>query len=193
MTAPAELAGALAELLGNVVVVTSLADALRVVRADPRLRVVTTDGDVLGTHWARGGSAGEQSLLSLRAAASQAASGVGEADSRCQRAERQLAVGLEDEEQVRQQLAEIAAGLQQADAAAAETSGKLGSLAGRARAARDETNRLATAIAAAEQSRQQSLAQLAEARARLSRESEQSAQDDSRAGGRRVGRPGGSS
>ncbi len=178
VTAPAELAGALAELLANVVVVTSLADALRVVRADPRLRVVTNDGDVLGARWARGGSAAEQSLLSLRAAAGQAASGVGEADSRCQRAERQLAAGLDDEEQARQQLAEIVAGLQEADAAAAETSGKLGSLAGRARAARDETSRLAAAIAAAERSRQQSLAQLAEARARLSEESQQSAQDD---------------
>ncbi len=175
VTAPADLAGALAELLGNVVMVSSLVDGLRIVRADPRLRVVTSDGDVLGAHWARGGSAAEQSLLSLRAAASQAAAGVSEADSRCQRAERQLAAGLEDEEQARQQLAEIAAGLQQADAAAAETSGKLGSLAGRARAARDETSRLGNAIAAAERSRQQSLAQLTEAQARLAeQESQQS-------------------
>ncbi len=177
VTGPAELAGALAELLGNVVVVSSLADGLRVVRADPRLRAVTTDGDVLGAHWARGGSAAQQSLLSLRAAASEAESQVGEADSRCQRAERQLAAGLEDEEQARQQLAEIAAGLQQADAAAAETSGKLGSLAGQARAARDETSRLAAAIAAAERSRQQSLAQLAEARARLAEQEAQQRQE----------------
>ncbi len=67
-------------------------------------------------------------------------------------------------------LAEAAAGLQQADAAAAETSGKLGSLAGRARAARDEVGRLTAAIAAAEKSRQQSLAQVSEARARLAGE-----------------------
>ncbi|HEY2315247.1 MAG TPA: AAA family ATPase, partial [Streptosporangiaceae bacterium] len=174
VSAPAELAGAVADLLGNVVVVDDLADGLRVLRTDPRLRVVTTAGDVLGTHWAHGGSAGEQSLLSLRAAASQAASQVGDAEQRCQRAERQLAAALEDEEQGRQVLAEAAAGLQQADAAAAETSGKLGSLAGRARAARDETGRLTSAIAAAERSRQQSLAQVAEAQARLA---EQEAQD----------------
>ncbi len=167
VTAPAELSGAVAELLGNVVVVTSLADGLRIVRTDPRLRVVTTDGDVLGAHWARGGSAGEQSLLSLRTAAGQAAAMLGEADAECLRAERQLAAALEDEEHARHVLAEAAAGLQQADAAAAETSGKLGSLAGRARAARDEVGRLAAAIAAAEQSGQQSLAQAAEAEARL--------------------------
>jgi chromosome segregation protein len=188
VTAPAELAGALAELLGNVLVVTSLADGLRVIRADPRLRAVTTDGDVLGAHWARGGSAGQQSLLGLRAAASQAASVVGAVDGRCQRAERQLAAGLEDEEQARHQLAEIAAGLQQADAAAAETSGKLGSLAGRARAARDETSRLAAAIGAAERSRQQSLAQLAEVRARLAEQEARQGQEAEPTGGGPAGR-----
>ncbi len=171
---PAELGGAVAGLLGNVVVVSDLADGVRVLRADPRLTVVTTSGDVLGAHWARGGSAGEQSLLSLRAAASQAAAQMGDAETRCQRAERQLAAALEDEEQARQVLAEVAAGLQQADAAAAETSGKLGSLAGRARAARDEMGRLTSAIVAADKSRQQSLAQVAELQARLA---EQAAQD----------------
>ena len=155
-------------------VVPDLADGVRVLQADSRLTVVTTSGDVLGVHWARGGSAGEQSLLSLRAAAGQAASQVGDAETRCQRAERQLAAALDDEEQARQVLAEVAAGLQQADAAAAETSGKLGSLAGRARAARDEMGRLTSAIVAAEKSRQQSLAQVAELQARLA---EQAAQD----------------
>jgi chromosome segregation protein len=167
VSAPAELGGAVAELLGDVVVVGDLADAVRVLRAQPGLRVVTTDGDVLGAHWARGGAAAGQSLLSLRAAASEAASQVGDADQRCLRAERRLAAALEDEDQARQVLAEMAAALQHADAAAAETSGKLGSLAGRARAARDETGRLTAAIAAAEKSRQQSLAQVAEAEARL--------------------------
>jgi chromosome segregation protein len=164
---PAELGDAIAELLGNVVVVPSLDDGLKVLRADPRLRVVTSEGDVLGTHWARGGSAAERSLLSLRAAASEAGSLLSDAEASCQRAERQLAAALEEEEQARQVLAEAAAGLQQADAAAAETSGKLGSLAGRARAARDEVGRLTAAIAAAEKSRQHSLAQAAEAQARL--------------------------
>ncbi len=178
VSAPAELGGAVAELLGDVVVVADLADAVRVLRAQPGLRVVTTDGDVLGAHWARGGAVAGQSLLSLRAAASEAASQVGDADQRCLRAERRLAAALEDEDQARQVLAEMAAALQHADAAAAETSGKLGSLAGRARAARDETGRLTTAIAAAEKSRQQSVAQVEEVQARLA---EQEAADPARA------------
>ena len=170
VTAPAELRAAIAELLGTVVVVADLSAAVAVLRADPRLRVVTADGDVLGAHWARGGSAGEQSLLSLRAAADEAVAQLADAEIRCQRAERQLAAALEDEDQARQVLAEAAAGLQQADAAAAETSGKLGTLAGRARAARDEVGRLAAAITAAEKSRQQSMAQVEAAQARLAEE-----------------------
>jgi len=177
VSGPAELGDAVAELLGNVVVVAGLADGLKVLRADPRLRVVTSDGDVLGTHWARGGSAAERSLLSLRAAASEAGSRLSEAEATCQRAERQLAAALEEEEQARHVLAEAAAGMQQADAAAAETSGKLGSLAGRARAARDEVGRLTAAIAAAEKSRQHSLAQAAEAQARLAETTQQAQQD----------------
>ncbi len=176
VSAPDELSDAVAELLGDVVVVSGLADALTVLRANPRLRVVTTDGDVLGAHWARGGSAAAKSLLSLRAAASEAGSLLREAEASCQRAERKLAAALEDEEHARHLLAEAAAGLQQADAAAAETSGKLGSLAGRARAARDEVGRLAAAIEAAEKSRQQSLVQAAEAQARLDQHSAREAQ-----------------
>ena len=167
VTAPPELAGPVAALLGDVLVCADLNAGLDLVRANPALRVVTRDGDVLGAHWAQGGSAAEQSVLSLQAAAGQAERQLGDAESKCQRAERQLAAAVEDEEQARQALTDAFARLHEADAAAAETSGKLGSLAGRARAARDETGRLSAAIAAAERSRQQSLAQVADAQARL--------------------------
>jgi len=167
VTAPRELAGTIEALLRDVVVCADLAAGLELIRANPALRVVTSDGDVLGAHWAQGGSAAEQSLLTLQAAAGQATAALGAADARCQRAERQLTAAIEDEEQARQALSDAFARLHEADAAAAETSGKLGSLAGRARAARDETGRLAAAIEAAERSRQQSLAQVADARARL--------------------------
>ena len=167
VTAPSALAGAIEELLGDIVVCADLDAGLRLLRADARLRIVTRDGDVLGAHWAQGGSAAEESLISLQAAATEAASQVTEAEARCQRAERRLATAIEDEEQARQALNAAFAALHEADAAAAETSGKLGSLAGRARAARDETGRLSAAIAAAERSRQQSLAQVAEAKAKL--------------------------
>jgi chromosome segregation protein len=167
VTAPAELAAAVEQLLDGVVVAADLREGLEVVHAHPRLRVVTRDGDLIGAHWARGGSAGAPSLLGLRAAAQDAAGRLGEAEHRCQRAERELADAVEDEDATRQALAEALAGLQEADATAAETSGKLGALAGAARAAQDEAGRLAAAITAAERAREKGLAQLADLQGKL--------------------------
>ncbi len=165
--APDELTAAVEQLLDGVLVAADLREGLELVRADPRLRVVTRDGDLIGAHWARGGSAGAPSLLGLRAAAQEAAGQLGEAEHRCQRAERELADAADDEDAARQALAEALAGLQEADAAAAETSGRLGTLAGSARAAQDEAARLAAAIAAAERAREKDLAQLADLQGKL--------------------------
>jgi len=167
VTAPAGLAAALEQLLDGVVVAADLREGLELLRAQPHLRVVTRDGDLIGAHWARGGSAGAPSLLGLRAAAQEAAAQLDEAEHRCQRAERELADAAEDEDAARQVLAEAVAALQEADAAAAETSGRLGTLAGAARAAQDEAGRLAAAIAAAERAREKDLAQLADLQGKL--------------------------
>jgi chromosome segregation protein len=168
--APGELLPALRRLLAGVLVVADLREGLGLVRADPALRVVTTGGDLIGGYWARGGSAGQPSMLGLREAADQALALVDQQESRCQRAERELADVLEDEDQARQALAEVLAAVAEADAAAAETSGKLGALAGAARAARDEAGRLGAALTAAERAIEKGLAQLAELQGRLAQE-----------------------
>jgi chromosome segregation protein len=177
--APASLAAAVDDLLAGVVITDDLAAGLELLRDQPGLRLVTRDGDLLGTHWARGGSAGGQSLLSLKAAASQASAQLAASRERSQYAEGQLAVAIEDEEQARQELARAQAARQQVDAAAAQVSGKLGTLAGAAKAAQGEASRLSAAIAVAERSEQQSLASAAELQARLA---EQEAQDAAAAG-----------
>jgi chromosome segregation protein len=173
VTAPQELAGAVEQLLGGVAVADDLGQGLELVRAEPRLRVVTRDGDLIGSHWARGGSAGAPNLLGLHSAAREAARRLSEARHRCLRAERELGAAAEDEEAARQALAEAQAGLQEADAAAAETSGRLGNLAGAARAAQDEVRRLTAAIAAADRSREKDLAHLADLQGRLAVEEAQ--------------------
>ncbi len=170
--APGELAAAVEQLLAGVLVVPDLATGLELVLADPSLAVVTADGDLLGAHWARGGSAGGQSVLGLRAAAQQATKQLAEAEQAAQRAERELAEAAEEEEQARQVLAEAQAALQEVDAAAAEVSGRLGSLAGAARAAQDEAGRLVAAIAAADRSAEKSRTQLADIEARVAAESQ---------------------
>jgi chromosome segregation protein len=165
--APAELAGAVEAVLAGILVAEDLRQGLDLVREDPRLRVVTRDGDLIGAHWASGGSAGAPSLLGLRAAAQDAAGQLAEAERRCLRAERELAEAAEDEGSARQSLAEALARLQEADAAGAATSGRLGTLAGAARAAQDEAGRLSAAIASAERAREKDLAQLADLQGRL--------------------------
>jgi chromosome segregation protein len=183
--APSQLTAAVDDLLAGVIVTDDLAAGLELLRDQPGLRLVTRDGDLLGTHWARGGSAGGQSLLSLKAAASEASAQLAASHERSQYAEGQLAVAIEDEEQARQDLAEAQSALQQVDAAAAQTSGKLGTLAGAAKAAHGEASRLSAAIEVAERSEQQSRASAAELQARLAEQEAQDAAgaDDPAAGG----------
>ena len=144
--APAELAPALASLLSGVVVTADLGQARDLVRDHPAVRAVTRQGDVLGAHWAAGGSARPPSVLALRSAADEAAAGMDEMERRCDQAAADLAAALADEEQAREAVAQAQAALRKVDAAAAEVSGRLGRLAGAARAARDEAERLAAAI-----------------------------------------------
>jgi len=177
VTAPRELAGAARQLLDGVVVTDDLGQGIELIRAQPRLRVVTTGGDLIGAHWAHGGSAGAPSLLGLRAAAQEAAARLSEAEHGCARAERELAAAAEDEDLARQDLAEAQVGLQEVDAAAAETSGRLGNLAGAARAAQDEVRRLSIAIEAADRSREKDLEHLADLQGKLAVQEAQGGSD----------------
>ena len=165
--APDGLAEAAAELLRDVVVTADLGEARLLVRDNPGLKAVTRDGDLLGSHWAQGGGARPQSLLEMRAAADEAAAGLAEAEQRCDEAARQLAVAAEAEEAARQSVAATLARRHQADTAAAEVSGGLGWLAGAARAARDEAERLDAAIASARMAAEKDLARLEQLRQEL--------------------------
>ena len=173
--APDGLANAVAELLRDVVVVADLEQARRIVRENPDLKAVTRAGDLLGSHWAQGGGARPQSLLELRAAAEEAAAGLAEAEQRCDQAARELAVAAQAEEAARQSVAETLARRHEADAAAAEISGRLGRLAGAARAARDEADRLDAAITSAQLAAEKDLTKLEQLRDELA---EAEAQDE---------------
>jgi chromosome segregation protein len=160
VTAPGELAGAVRELLAGVVVVADLEEAAGIVRDNPDLRAVTVAGDLLGAHWAHGGSARPQSLLDVRAASDDAASRLAEAEVREEEASEALALAQEAQDAARQALEETRGQMQAADAAAAEISGRLGRLAGAARAAADEAKRLDAAVGAARRSAEKDLTKL---------------------------------
>ncbi len=162
-----ELRPAVHQLLGGVVVAASLEQAADLMRATPGQRVVTRDGDVLGAHWAIGGSAGQQSLLEVRAAADDAATGLQEAQDQCEDAAERLAVAVSSESAARRAVDEARTRMRRADSAAAEISGRLGRLAGAARAAGDEVRRLEAAIEAARRAGEKDQARLIELTERL--------------------------
>jgi chromosome segregation protein len=165
--APGELSAALAGLLAGVVVAADLAQAREVLRARPELRVVTRDGDLLGAHWALGGSAKPPSMLAMRAAAEEAAGGLAAAERAAAETAAALARAVAEEERDREVLGRALAGVRAADKAAAESSGRLGRLAGAARAAQEEAARLEAAISSVAQQRERDLAALAGLTARL--------------------------
>jgi len=173
--APGELSAAVAGLLAGVVVADDLAQARELVRTRPELRVVTRDGDLLGAHWAHGGSARPPSMLAMRAAAEESAEGLAAAERAAHQAAAALAAAVADEERDRDAAGQALAGVRAADKAAAESSGRLGRLAGAARAAQEEATRLEAAIAAVGKQRERDLAALAGLTATLA-EAEEGAQ-----------------
>jgi chromosome segregation protein len=167
VTAPAELTAAVRALLAGIMVVADLEQAARCVGDDPALRAVTVAGDLIGPHWAHGGSARPQSLLDVRAAADEAAGGVAAAMQRAEEAAEALAEATEAQDAAQRDVDEARRLMQAADAAAAEISGRLGRFAGAARAATDEANRLDASVGAARRSAEKDHAKLAQLKAEL--------------------------
>ncbi|MFE5244995.1 MULTISPECIES: AAA family ATPase [unclassified Streptomyces] len=148
---PAELLAAVRGLVRGMVVVGTLEDAEELVAAHPGLTAVTAEGDVLGTHFAHGGSAGAPSLLEVQASVDEAAAELAELAVRCDElaSAQRLAAGRR---------AESAAGVEELGerrrAAEREKSGvaqQLGRLAGQARGAAGEAERSTASAARAQE------------------------------------------
>ncbi|MET7493539.1 chromosome segregation protein SMC [Streptomyces sp900116325] len=147
---PAELMGAVRGLVRGMVVVPTLEDAEDLVAAHPELTAVTGEGDVLGAHFAHGGSAGAPSLLEVQASVDEAAAELAELAVRC--------TGLAEAQRLagerRSACAELVEELaERRRAAEREKSGvaqQLGRLAGQARGAAGEAERSAASAARAQ-------------------------------------------
>ena len=165
--APDELSGALTRLLHKVVVVDDL-DAARALVADlPDLTAVTLDGDLMGAHYAAGGSSSQPSLLEIQAAVDEATLALGEATARTERLGFVIS-GLEAERHDALKRADVAlAKLHESDATLAAVAEELGQHGSLARSARGEAERLERAIATALEARDKDLAGLSELETRL--------------------------
>ncbi|MFI7098304.1 chromosome segregation SMC family protein [Streptomyces sp. NPDC050161] len=148
---PTELADAAHRLLRDVVVVGTLEDAEHLVAARPELTAVTGEGDVLGAHFAHGGSAGAPSLLEVQAAVDEAAAELAELATRCTALAQEQRAAAERRTVAAAQVEEADAGRRAADREKSRIAGDLGRLGGQARAAAGEAERSAAAAAKADE------------------------------------------
>ena len=150
---PADVRPALTRLLHKTVVVDDLSAARSLVADYPDLVAATRDGDLLGAHFAAGGSNAQQSLIEIQAAVDEATSALADAVAASERLAFDLA-RLESEREQAKRRADVAlAKLHESDATLAAVAEELGQHGSLARSARAEAERLAQAVAQAETAR----------------------------------------
>ncbi len=169
---PAPLRPALARLLFKVAVVDDLAAARSLVAEIADVTAVTRDGDVLGAHFASGGSSSQPSLIEIQAAVDEAAAQLTEAVAAAERLGFDMS-RLERERLEAQKRVDVAlAKLHESDATLAAVAEELGQYGSQARSARAEAERVSEAIAKAAAARDQDLAGLADLESRLAQAEE---------------------
>ncbi|GAA2322904.1 AAA family ATPase [Streptomyces kunmingensis] len=170
---PAELMPAVRRLLRGIVVVGSLEDAEDLVYARPELTAVTAEGDLLGAHFAQGGSAGAPSLLEVQASVDEAAAELEELAAQCEELAEAQHAAIDRRKECAGLVEELG---QRQRAIERERSGRaqqLGRLAGQARGAAGEAERSATAAAKAQDALEQAAMEAEELAERLAVAEEQ--------------------
>lgn len=164
---PAELLPGVRRLLRDIVVVGTLEDAEDLIAERPGLTAVTAEGDVLGAHFAHGGSAGAPSLLEVQASVDEAAAGLAELAVRCEElagAQRAAAGRRAECAALVDELAELR---RTADREKSGVAQQLGRLAGQARGAAGEAERSAAAAAKAQEALERATGEAEELAERL--------------------------
>ncbi len=165
--APEKLRPALSRLLFKVAVVDDLDDARSLVSELPDVTAVTREGDLLGAHFASGGSSSQPSLIEVQAAFDEAAEKLTEATHACERLTFDLSRLEEERTHAKHRVDVALAKLHESDATLAAVAEELGQFGSQVRSAKGEAERLAQAISAAEAARDKDLAGLAELEQRL--------------------------
>ncbi|MGD9620556.1 MAG: chromosome segregation protein SMC [Mycolicibacterium sp.] len=133
---------AVTAMLAGVAVLDDLAAAVELVAAQPQLRAVTADGDLVGSGWVSGGSDRKPSTLEIASEVEKARAGLADAERQTGELSAALAGALA-EQSARQDAAEQAlAALNESDAAISAIYEQLGRLGQEARSADDEWQRL---------------------------------------------------
>jgi len=148
---PAELMPAVRRLLRGIVVVGTLEDAEDLVYARPELTAVTAEGDLLGAHFAHGGSAGAPSLLEVQASVDEAAAELEELAVRCEELTEAQHLAIELRREHAALVEELGERRRAAEREKSSVAQQLGRLAGQARGAAGEAERSTAATARAQE------------------------------------------
>ncbi|MFK0107449.1 AAA family ATPase [Streptomyces sp. NPDC091217] len=147
---PADLMPAVRRLLRNIVVAETLEDAEDLVYRRPDLTVVTAEGDLLGAHFAHGGSAGAPSLLEVQASVDEAAAELEELAVRCEELSEAQQTAQARRKECAALVEELGERRRAADREKSAVAQQLGRLAGQARGAAGEAERSTAAAARAQ-------------------------------------------
>ncbi|OKI77886.1 chromosome segregation protein SMC [Streptomyces sp. CB02414] len=164
---PDDLMPAVRRLLRGIVVVGTLEDAEDLVYAHPELTAVTAEGDLLGAHFAQGGSAGAPSLLEVQASVDQAAAELAELGVRCEELAGAQEAAVERRRECAALVEELGERSRAADREKSAVAQQLGRLAGQARGAAGEAERSAAAAARAQEALDKALMEVEELAERL--------------------------
>jgi chromosome segregation protein len=165
--APVPLRGALARALDRVAVVPDLAAARALVAAEPSVRAVTPDGDLLGADWAVGGSSSVPSVIEVQAAVDEARQKLTEATLRQQTLAEELARARVERERCTAAVEATLGALNESDARMNAVAEQLAQHGAAVRSATAEAERLKRARAEAEAARDRDAAGLADLEQRL--------------------------
>ncbi|MFD5855352.1 chromosome segregation protein SMC [Streptomyces chartreusis] len=164
---PSDLMPAVRRLLRGIVVVGTLEDAEDLVYAHPHLTAVTAEGDLLGAHFAQGGSAGAPSLLEVQASVDEAAAELEELAVRCEELTEAQHAAAERRKASVTLVEELGERRRAADREKSTVAQQLGRLAGQARGAAGEAERSVAAAARAQEALDKALMDAEELAERL--------------------------
>ncbi|NEW73956.1 AAA family ATPase [Streptomyces rhizosphaericus] len=148
---PAALLPAVRRLLDGMVVVGTLEEAEELLARRPELTAVTAEGDLLGAHFAQGGSAGAPTLLEVQASVDEAAAELERLAVRCEELAGAQRAAQERRAECLALVEELAGRRSAADREKSRVAQSLGRLAGQARGAAGEAERSTAAVARAEE------------------------------------------
>ncbi|MEV0556450.1 chromosome segregation protein SMC [Streptomyces sp. NPDC050597] len=164
---PSDLMPAVRRLLRGIVVVGTLEDAEDLVYSRPELTAVTAEGDLLGAHFAQGGSAGAPSLLEVQASVDEAAAELEELGVLCE----ELTEGQHRAAELRRErtalVEELGERRRAGEREKSQVAQQLGRLAGQARGAAGEAERSTAAAARAQEALERAVQEAEELAERL--------------------------